>query len=257
MLKYIKSLRDKKTRDKNKIFLIEGKKFVQEIISYKIIREVILSQSFCKENVISFFKSRFKLIILPDKLFASVSQTISPQGIMAVCDQQEHSCEKIIYKFDKIKKQNKLIVMLDQINDPGNLGSLIRSCVAFDVDMLVVSHGSVDIYNPKVLRATAGNIFKLNIMRENISHVINLLRARDFKILAADMNAKKNSHEIDFKNNLAIIMGNESNGISQEIITQSDMLIKIPMANHVESLNISCACSLILYQAYLNKIQNT
>lgn len=243
LIKEIIKLRDKKYRDSTKQFIIEGKKFVDEIPSSWQINKIIISESFAlaKNNYANVF-------ILPDKLFCEISNTKNPQGIMAMCQ------KKIFNLSEILDSDNSLIIAAENINDPGNLGTLIRSCVAFNVNGLILSKNCVDLYNPKVLRACAGNIFKLTFIDNlDFNEILPYIKTKGFNIFATSGKAKKNCFDCNFKSKSIIIMGNEANGISQSTLKFADKLIKIPMANNVESLNISVAASILLYETYLQR----
>lgn len=243
LIKEIIKLREKKFRDFSNQFVIEGKKFVDEIPSSQKINKLIVSESFALA-----IKKNANVFILPDKLFSKISDTKSPQGIMAICEKKNFNL------FDLPITNNSLIVAAENINDPGNLGTLIRSCAAFNADALLLSQNSVDLYNPKVLRACTGNIFKLNIATNlDFIDVLPKLKNKGFKIFASSGKASKNCFETNLKTKSVIVIGNEANGICENVLKFSDELIKIPMANNVESLNISAAASILLYEAYLQR----
>ncbi len=242
LIREILKLREKNYRDKSNQFIIEGKKFVDEIPTSWQINKIVVAQSF------ALAKNYANVFVLPDKLFAQIADTKHSQGILAIC------AKKNFFLDDFTLKENSLFVIAEKINDPGNLGTLIRSCAAFNVDGLIISKGSVDLYNPKVLRATAGNIFKLNIATDcDLEIYLPKLKRNDVKIFAASGNAEKFCFDANFKSKCAIIVGNEANGISENVLSQADEIIKIPMENKVESLNISTATSILLYEAWRQK----
>lgn len=235
-------LRGKKFRDASNQFVIEGKKFIDEIPTSWKINKIVVSKSF------ALAKNYANVFVLPDKLFCKVSDTKNPQGILAICERKKYSFTNFI------NKKNCLIVIAEKINDPGNLGTLIRSCSAFNVDGLILSRESVDLYNPKVLRAAAGNIFKINVVTDcNLENCLPVLKNNGITIFASALKSQKFCSDANFKSKSAIIIGNEANGISEKILTYADQIIKIPMANNVESLNISAAASILLYEAYLQR----
>ena len=152
-------------------------------------------------------------------------------------------CKKI-----ESKPIEKKVLMLDDVQDPGNLGTIIRSCVAFNIDTIILSECSVDIYNSKVLRATQGMIFNINIIEENLLKVIEDLKEKDYKIYATKVNGGKSLKNVEKSEKFAIIMGNEGNGVSKEILDVCDEYIYIDMNTSCESLNVGVATSIILYE---------
>lgn len=249
LIKQIVALDKKKFRDKNNEFKIEGEKFVKEINNYLRIEKLIVSETYFDLNIEK-IKQEFvydELFVLKEKLFNSLSDVKNSQGILAVFKKKNLSLDNIL----KSIKKNYLMVGLEKINDPGNLGSIIRNCVAFGVDCLIISSDSVDLYNPKVLRAAAGNIFKINICREcNLSLSLNKLKNDGAKIFATDLKAKKSIYDINFNLKSVLLFGNEANGISKGILNLADGKIKVFMSNNIESLNISVATGILLNKAF-------
>lgn len=239
IVKEILSLKQKKNRDEIKKFIVEGPKFIHGLNVDKL----IVSQSYAEQNEIA------EAIVFSDSLFDFVSDVENPQGIMAICFQNNFSLSDL-----KIKTGD-LYLLIDKVNDPGNLGSIIRTCKACAVDAVVLSCDSVDLYNPKVLRASAGNFANLKIIRAELSDAIHTLREHGVKIYATHLNSHMPHYKVDYKmKSSAIIIGNEANGVSENIIALADETIKIPMEMCVESLNISVACGIVLYEAYLQKL---
>ena len=152
-------------------------------------------------------------------------------------------CEK---KHDQIKGDHLLI--LDEIQDPGNLGTIIRSAVAFNIDTIILSKNTVDLYNEKVLRATQGLIFSINIVRADLPEAIIALKKQNFKIYATKVNGGKTLKNIEKPAKFAIIMGNEGNGVSNSLLELCDDYLYIPMNGKCESLNVGVATSIILYE---------
>ena len=167
-------------------------------------------------------------------------------------------CKKKIYELcDLDLNKNLLLVAVERLNDPGNLGTLIRSCVAFGIDALLLSKNSVDVYNPKVLRACTGNIFKLKII-EGLDFKTEFigLKKFGFKVFATSSNVSKKCvclSNVDFKQKFILIFGNEASGISQDVVSLCDAVVKIPISDNVESLNVSVSAGILLYETYLQR----
>ncbi|MDR1150603.1 MAG: RNA methyltransferase [Clostridiales bacterium] len=241
LFKKILSLKNKKNRDRESLFLIEGKKFVLEAQKCSMVKNIIVSETYFKNNKNDLFNLEEK-IVFSDYIFEMISDTENTQGIVALC-------EKNKIDIDNIFKENNIII-LNNINDPGNLGCIIRNCVAFDVGVIIISKGSVDLYNPKVLRASAGNIFKIKIFCEvNITKILSKLKHAGFYIYATYLSSNNYIHTIKFKLKKVIIFGNESNGVSNDLIDFIDETIKIK-TNSVESLNLAVSSGIILNQIF-------
>ena len=251
LVKKLIGLREKKIRDINNEFVVEGKKFIDEISCYVKMKKLILAER-CFD--LYFKDKKFicdDIFILENKLFDKVSEVKNSQGIMAVFEKKNLSLDDLL---KKISLKKYLLVALEKINDPGNLGNIIRSCVAFGVDGLIISRGSVDLYNAKVLRATAGNIFKIDICDDcDLNLSLDKLKNDGAKIFATDLMAEKNIYDVDFKFKCVIIFGNEANGISKEILCKSDEKIKIRMKKNIESLNISVAAGILLNKIFMDR----
>ena len=225
-IKEITSLKIKKYRDQYGLFLIEGKHLVDEAKKSGLLEEVILL-----DDEYDFDKK----LIVSEKVMKKLSFQDSLPSIMGVC---------------KIK-DNKLIgskyLLLDGIQDPGNLGTIIRSSLAFGVDTIVLSKDSVDLYNDKVIRSTQGMIFHINIIRCDLEDVINKIKG-DIKIIGTSLGDSTPLRSIDKLERYALIVGNEGNGVKKEILDLCDDIVRIEMNKDVESLNVGVATSIILYE---------
>jgi TrmH family RNA methyltransferase len=238
--KNLLKLQDKKIRQQNDVFLVEGKKQVFEISKDWNIKQIIISQKY--ENIDTFGKP----IILSERLFSKLSSTESPQGIIAVV-------EKKHYKIDEVIKENGLFVILENIQDPGNLGTIIRSADAFGIKAVLISKESADIYSDKTLRSTMGSLFHLPVIDNlDIKELLNLMKKEKFTIFAAALNGNKFIHDLKISNKSAFIIGNEAKGIKQETQKLADVLFKIPMSGKAESLNAAVAASIIMYETAKN-----
>ena len=140
--------------------------------------------------------------------------------------------------------------MLDGVQDPGNLGTILRSCVAFGIDTLVSSLATVDFYNEKVIRASEGSLFHLNLLKKDLKEMIKELKKQDYVIYATNVHKGTNIKEMTLNNKYAIIMGNEGNGVEEAVQYLADELLYIPMSEGVESLNVGVATSILLYEFY-------
>ena len=225
-IKEIASLKIKKYRDQYGLFLVEGKHLVDEAKKSGLLEEVILL-----DDEYDFDKK----LIVSEKVMKKLSFQDSLPSIMGVC---------------KIK-DNKLIgskyLLLDGIQDPGNLGTIIRSSLAFGVDTIVLSKDSVDLYNDKVIRSTQGMIFHINIIRCDLEEVINKIKG-DIKIIGTSLGDSTPLRSIDKLERYALIVGNEGNGVKKEILDLCDDIVRIEMNKDVESLNVGVATSIILYE---------
>lgn len=219
-------LKEKKYRDLEKLFLVEDYHLVKEAIKKGIVKEIITIN---KEDVFN-----IDTYYVTDKIMKLISSQVTGAKVIAVC----HMLPE--------KEVNGNIIVLDKLQDPGNLGTIIRSAVAFNFGAVVLSDDSVDIYNPKVVRASEGMIFHINIIRTNLIKFLNNLDKAYIKI-TTDVNDGKNIKEINI-NKCAIIIGNEGNGVSEEVKSISDEKVYINMTDNCESLNAAVCASILMYE---------
>ena len=230
-IKNIKKLQTKKYRDLENKFFIESEHLVEEAYNSGVLDTLIISEN-------SNFKLDINTITVSETVKKYISELESPKDVMGIC----------IKKEGKIKGNR--ILILDGIQDPGNLGTIIRSSVAFNVDTIILSNDTVDLYNSKVVRASQGMLFKTNIVKGNLLEIIPSLKEQGYKVYATNV---ENGNDVkDIKNEkIAIVMGNEGSGVKKEIFDLSDKYIYIKMNENCESLNVAVATSIILYE--LNK----
>ena len=228
-IKEIKKLNNKKYRDLNGKFIIEGKHLVEESIKNNLVEEILLLEG---NNE----KYDVKTNYVNGKVMKYITELDNPSKIIGICHK----------KNDKI--QGNHILILDDIQDPGNLGTIIRSAVAFNIDTIILSKTGVDLYNSKVLRSTQGMIFNINIVVSDIKEEILKLKNDNYKILTTNVEGGKLVKSIEKNQKFAIIIGNEGKGVSKEIKELSDEYIYIEMNKKCESLNAAVATSIILYE---------
>lgn len=231
-IKSIKKLNSKKYRDEFNLFLVEGEHLVLEAYKNGVLKEV-----FVEEGTI--FNLDVEVNEVTHTVLKYISELDNPPKVLGVCN-----------KINKTQIGNKVLI-LDDVQDPGNLGTIIRSCVAFNIDTIVLSKNTVDLYNSKVIRATQGMIFNINIIIEDLAEFIVNLKNKDYKIYGTKVNDGKSIKSIEKSEKFAIIMGNEGNGVSSQILDLCTDYIYIEMNKLCESLNVGVATSIILYE--LNK----
>lgn len=232
-IKNLRKLKQKKYRDKMKMYLIEGIHLVKEAYKNKDLLEVILLSDEKIDMDVN------KVYVTKDVL-KSLSELDTPYNIIGVCK----------YKDEDENYGNKILI-LDNVQDPGNLGTIIRSCVAFNVNTLILSEDTVDLYNSKVLRGSQGMNFHLNIIRRDIKSEIEKLKENNYKIYGTNVKDGIRIKNVKDLKKYAIIMGNEGLGLKEEIKKLTDENIYIDMNSSCESLNVAVATSIILYE--LNK----
>ncbi|HEY8364923.1 MAG TPA: RNA methyltransferase [Haloplasmataceae bacterium] len=227
---YTKLMNNKKLRDNDRVFIVEGEHLVSEAINSGVVIELLISDK--KYEKYEVYEHQYVTV----DIIRKICDTMTPQGIIALCKQQE---------VKSFTRYNRLL-LLDNIQDPGNLGTLIRSCDAFNFDGMVLNLQTVDVYNPKVVRATQGAIFRVPVIRQDLKSYISYLRSKDVKIFGTALVGESLS-KIKPSENMAFILGNEGNGIDKEILKMTDINIYIEMNGRSESLNVGVAGSIIMY----------
>ena len=262
-VKFIKSLNDKKYRIKNNAFYLEGIKVTKEILNLKKAIDIefiaysseILSKTKSGINLLNNLKNDKELekIIKYDfseNVFKYMVDTVSPQGVLSVIKIKEKNIDNLI---NNAYNNNQNILILDKIQDAGNIGTIIRTANAFNLSNIICIEGTVDVYSQKVLRSTMGTILKSNIVYVSEKEIFDLkqkLNEKNFKIVSTSLKAKSYIDELDYTQKYAFVLGNEANGVSDNILNISDKKIKIKMDDDVESLNVSVAAGIILYNQY-------
>lgn len=235
----------KKSRQRNKdgIFLVEGIRMWKEVPKERLIK-VYVSESFLKRYEKDLKNSTVKTEVLSDQIFERVSDTQTPQGILCVVKRKEHSLNDIL------KGDALFLVILDNLQDPGNLGTIVRTAEGAGVDGIIMSQGCVDIYNPKTIRSTMGSIYRMPFLyAEHMDEVFGLLKEKQITVYAAHLEGKTFYDEQDYRKGCAFLIGNEGNGLSEEMAASADVKIRIPMYGQVESLNAAVATSVLMYEA--------
>ena len=245
LIKHIKKLKEKKYRDSNNEYVIEGIKLVSEAIQENSnIKNIIICDDCEKNDIIPkdmmYEIAKYDCISVPENVFKYISEVKTPQGILAVIEKNNKDIE-IDYNHD-------IIVALDDVQDPGNLGTILRTVDSIGLNQIIVSKGTADCYSPKVVRSTMGAIFRVKIIEcENLEETLKDIRKHRFEIVVTSLQTKNTIYDIDYKNKV-IVIGNEANGVEKNIQDMADKKVKIPMLGKTESLNASVATGIILYE---------
>ena len=229
-IKDIKKLNQKKYRDKTDLFLVEGEHLVLEAYKAGCLKEVLL-----EENAI--FPIDVETSYVSNNILTYISELETPPSMIGVCKKKSFDNN---YGFK--------ILALDAIQDPGNLGTIIRSAVAFNIDTIVLGKGTVDVYNSKVVRASQGMLFHVNIVEDSLENIIPELKKNGCSIIGTKVTHGNSLKNIDKLSKFVIIMGNEGNGMSDSVSELCDSFIYIDMNETCESLNVGVATSIILYE---------
>lgn len=236
-------------RKKHNAYIIEGIRMFKELKKDEIL-DVFASESFEAENgkILSEIYPEYETV--SDRIFESVSDTKTPQGVMAVVKRKEYTLEKILEKRDTPHS----LLILDSLQDPGNLGTLVRAGEGAGITGIIMNETTVDIYNPKVIRSTMGSIFRVPfIYVKDLKEVIQKLYSKNINIYASSLEGAIEYDAPDYTKDIAFIIGNEAAGISKEVLDIVKDKVKIPMLGEVESLNAAVAGSILMYEAARQK----
>lgn len=253
LIKHIKKLKDKKERDSSNEYVIEGIKLIQEAIQENVnIKQIIVCDDCDKTESIPkdlmYEIAKYDCIYVTKKIFKYISEVQEPQGILAVIEKNNSDVE-IDYTQD-------IIVALDDVQDPGNLGTILRTVDSIGLTQILVSKGTADSYNPKVVRSTMGAIFRIKIIEsEDLEKTLREIKKHKFKVVVTSLQTENSIYEINY-NKKVIVIGNEAKGVEKNIQELADEKIKIPMLGKTESLNASVATGIVLYE-YVRQKRNS
>lgn len=246
IFKGTRKLKERKNRTKENKYIIEGFRIVEEALKAGASLDSVFLNKQSEEKALnllekySFSKRSFGL---NDELFSEISDTTNSQGIIAVVNMEK----------EKTKDFKEFYILCDKVQDPGNLGTIIRTAHAAGCDGVILTKGTVDIYNEKVIRSTMGSIFYLPIIFDDDLNILKALKEDGFKILATSLEGKCDFFKEDLKGKVVVTVGNEGNGVSKEVYDLSDSKVKIPMPGNAESLNVAVATSIVLYERVRQK----
>ena len=241
-IKHIIGLRKRaKTRKEERLFIIEGLRMFEET------PDVLLDEVYVTKSFYDSYNDKKKLKnvhaeVVSDEVFMKMSDTVSPQGIIA-------SVKCLSYRESEVVKENGFLLLLEDIQDPGNLGTLIRTAEGAGIDAVILSKGCVDIYSPKVIRSTMGAIYRMPfVMVEFMPQYIKYLREKHFKVYAAALGYDTDYTKADYSRSVAVTIGNEGNGLTKESINAASGVVTIPMSGKLESLNAAVSGAILMYE---------
>ena len=232
-----------KARKKEDVFVVEGIKMFQEVPLERI-KECFVTEAFfekceCKEKI-----CQCTYEFVSEDVLNKISDTQTPQGILCVVKQYHYNIEELL------KKENPLLVLLEDLQDPGNLGTIIRTGEGAGIDGVIMTRDTVDIYNPKTIRATMGSVYRVPFLyTDDLGQVVEELKKRRIHTYAAHLQGKEYYDVQEFKEGCAFLIGNEGNGLKKETADLAERYIKIPMQGQLESLNAAVATAILMYEA--------
>lgn len=233
-----------KVRNEEQVFIVEGLRMFQEVQKEQM-EKVYVSESLYNKKKEELNLEKFPIEILSDKVFQHVSDTKTPQGILCIVKQKKYEIEELF--FDK----NPHFIVLDNLQDPGNLGTIVRTAEGAGVSAVFMSSDCVDIYNPKTIRSTMGSIYRMPFVYvDDMFALLDKFREKKVTTYAAHLRGKQAYDKEDYRSGTAILIGNEGNGLRDEIAEKADVWVQIPMQGKVESLNAAIAASVMMFEVY-------
>lgn len=230
-----------KARNEQDVFLVEGLKMFQEAPRDRIEKVYVSKSLFCEKG--QAFLQNLKYEVLDDHVFAAASDTKTPQGILCLVKQFHYQLE------DLTASENPHLLILENLQDPGNLGTIMRTAEGAGADGVILSRNSVDLYNPKTIRSTMGSIYRMPFLYvDQIGEVLPKLRVKGIHTYAAHLQGRNCYDEEDYRKGCAFFIGNEGNGLTDGLSDQADTWIRIPMHGKLESLNAAVAASILMYE---------
>lgn len=233
-----------KARREQDVFVVEGEKMFSEVPA-SMLCQAYFSESYYNKKKQELNLSEIPFEVVSDAVFKAISDTVTPQGVLCVVRQQHYSLEKLL------DKANPCFLILEDIQDPGNLGTILRTAEGAGVTAVIMSKGTVDIYNPKTIRSTMGSVYRVPfVYTEDLKGLVTQLKAKQIAVYAAHLQDSTPYDNISYKEGSAFLIGNEGNGLTEELSREATRYIKIPMEGKVESLNAAVAASILMYEVY-------
>lgn len=261
-----------KLRDEEGVFVLEGKKVFDELRKYRpeFLVMTYLSESFYKQitEAEPEYLDGISYEILADNVFKEAAETVTPQGILAIVKQPKYELEELLESSVRERKNGGRtesdsdsecndaplrFIFLENLRDPGNLGTILRTAEGAGMTAVILSKGSVDIFNPKVIRSTMGSVFRVPFLYvEDTLATMKLLQKHGVKLYAAYLSGSEEYDKIPYANRCAIMIGNEANGLLPETAEAADVRVRIPMAGELESLNAAVAAAILMYHSRID-----
>lgn len=232
-------------RQKEGLFLVEGSKLVEEAAVYGYLQKIYLMESRegREEERVRPLLTQYPYEVVSDEVFLQISDTITPQGVIGLATMPKYSWELLL------ESERKQFVVLDNLRDPGNLGTIMRTAEGAGMSGVILTKESVDLFNPKVVRSTMGSIFRMPYYySDDIVHSLQQLKRKGVTLYATAMEGSVVYDQPDYATGAAVVIGNEANGVSDKVFAQVEKRIRIPMEGQLESLNAAVSCAIVTYE---------
>ncbi|MCR4803440.1 MAG: 23S rRNA (guanosine(2251)-2'-O)-methyltransferase RlmB [Lachnospiraceae bacterium] len=236
-----------RTRREQNAFVVEGKKMFEEAKGLGVVKRAYATPTYIDGLNVSeqeYFQG-VDYEIIDEKVMKDASDTMTPQGILAIVEKPSYTLEEMV------SGETASLLLLEDLRDPGNLGTIIRTAEGAGIDGVIMSKETVDLFNPKVVRSTMGSIFRVPFLyTDDFYEVVSQLKEKSVSVVATDLQGKNSYDGEVYEKKTAIVIGNEANGISEKMRESADVLVRIPMEGKLESLNASVAAGIMMYELY-------
>lgn len=240
IIKLQKSTRHRKEQG---VFVVEGEKLLQEADAYGTIEKVYAAESFVQDKQNERLLSGKETEMVSDKIFKELTDTVTPQGVLALAKMPFYTLDTLL------QSKNGRFLILENLRDPGNLGTIMRTAEGAGMTAVIASRESVDLFNPKVVRATMGAIFRQPFVYvEDLYATVQLMQESGYQIFGTAMEGSVRYDEADYSGKVGIVIGNEAMGVTERMLSMVDKKVRIPMEGKLESLNAAVAAALFMYE---------
>lgn len=252
VVKAAAELKQKKYRTQNGLYLAEGLRTAEEAVAYKAV-ETLFYVATDDERTMRLLEDaaaqNIKLVCVSENVMKKIADTETPQGIIAVCKMRQPKLENLL-------ASGKMLLVLDRVGDPGNIGTMLRTADAAGIGGLVLLKGCADIYAPKTVRSSMGSLFHIPVLSGvSEQEFISAAKKAGYDLLVTCLDGADNLYKADLSGRIAFVMGNEAGGVSESLLAQADKRVYIPMAGRAESLNVAMAAGIVMFEALRRKVK--
>ena len=252
VVKAASELKQKKYRTQNGLYLAEGLRTAEEAVAYKAV-ETLFYVATDDERTIRLLEDaaaqNIKLVCVSENVMKKIADTETPQGIIAVCKMRQPKLENLL-------ASGKMLLVLDRVGDPGNIGTMLRTADAAGIGGLVLLKGCADIYAPKTVRSSMGSLFHIPVLSGvSEQEFVSAAKKAGYDLLVTCLDGADNLYKADLSGRIAFVMGNEAGGVSESLLAQADKRVYIPMAGRAESLNVAMAAGIVMFEALRRKVK--
>ena len=252
VVKAAAELKQKKYRTQNGLYLAEGLRTAEEAVAYKAV-ETLFYVATDDERTMRLLEDaaaqNIKLVCVSENVMKKIADTETPQGIIAVCKMRQPKLENLL-------ASGRMLLVLDRVGDPGNIGTMLRTADAAGIGGLVLLKGCADIYAPKTVRSSMGSLFHIPVLSGvSEQEFVSAAKKAGYDLLVTCLDGADNLYKADLSGRIAFVMGNEAGGVSESLLAQADKRVYIPMAGRAESLNVAMAAGIVMFEALRRKVK--